>query len=67
MSKPEHFATTPSTKTELEAELLEVERLLLLNEANENTIERTKKREQLQENEDWLLDAIELLLSQKTG
>ena len=55
------------TLSDLESELAEVQGRLEINDENENLIERTRKRDQLQEDEDWLLDAIELLLSQKAG
>lgn len=61
MSKPEYFTTASPTKSELEAELMDIERLLLLNEANENTIERTRKREELQELQDYLQSEIDRL------
>lgn len=61
MMSHEHLTTPLPSREELEAELEDIERLILLNEANENTIERTRKREELQELEDFLQGEIERL------
>lgn len=51
--KNAELVTTPEDRLE------EIERLLEVNDANENIIERTLKREQLQEEQDAILSDIE--------
>ena len=50
--------------TELQEQLAEVEEQLIQADENENTIERTSRREELQEEEDWLLYTIDSLIQQ---
>lgn len=57
--KPEQINPSVLAKRELEAELARIEMLILLNEANENTIERTAKREELLELQDSILDDLD--------
>lgn len=52
------------TLTELREQLAVVEEQLIQADENENVIERTARREELQETESWLLTAIDLFIHQ---
>ena len=64
MISSEQFSP-PSTLSDLQDELAKVHEQLVINDENENIVERTFRREEIQDDESYLLSAIRTLLSQE--